>query len=178
MRISHHLECRRLCLHLKAIILYDSVPTWNMNSAQSSFWSFLGAYFVCFLQMPQNFLKILSIVFPDIPGTVECPLLSSLQSRRLQGHDRTQKEPTGDYVMSCVCPASTDAVSLVSVRVPHTLQELLENTRSSHPGFPCGPRNLVFSVNCFSRLGLSVQEAVALLVTLLKFPLLGRCGPN
>ncbi|KAF6130889.1 hypothetical protein HJG60_007846 [Phyllostomus discolor] len=128
--------------------------------------------------MPQNFLKILSIVFPDIPATVECSLLSSLQRRRLQGHERTQKEPTVDCVMSWVCPTSTDAVLLVSVRVPHNLQELLENTRSSHPGSPCGPRNLVFSVNCLSRLGLSVQEAVALLMTILKFPLLGRCGPN
>lgn len=80
---------------------------------------------MCFLQMPQNFLRILSVVFPDIPETVECSLLSSLQSHRFQGHERMQKELAVDCDMSCVCPTSTDAVLLVSVGMPHNLQELL-----------------------------------------------------
>lgn len=83
-----------------------------------------------------------------------------------------------DCTMSYVCPMSTDIVLLVSVQVARNLQGLLGNTRSSRPGFPCGPWDLVFGVICLSRRGLSVQEAVALLMILLKFPLLGRCGPN
>lgn len=40
MRIAHHLECRYLCLYLKAIILWDLVLTLQITSPlPSAFWS-------------------------------------------------------------------------------------------------------------------------------------------
>lgn len=88
-----------------------------------------------------------------------------------------QNELIVNCVVSYVQSLMT-TVWLESVKIHCNFLQLLENARSSHTGFPGGPHGSRLQCNCSSGLGLLVQEAIALLMIILKFPLPGQHRPN
>lgn len=133
---------------------------------------------MCSLQRLQNFFESYQKFFSkNLRNFGDYPSLSGPQNHSFHKHERMQNELIvnciASYVQSLVTP-----VCLVSVKIHRNFLELLENARSSHAGFPGGPRGSCLQCNCSSGLGLLVQEAIALLMIILKFPLLGQLRPN
>lgn len=126
--------------------------------------------------MPQNFFfSILSNVSSKYSRNFwACPPLSGPQNHSFHEHERTQNELTVDCVTSYV-PCLTTWSCWCLWRCT-SFSGTTGKYRKLPDWFPLWSMWVLCLV--FSGLGLLVQEAVALLMIILKCSLPGQCGPN
>lgn len=144
-----------------------STDTTNNESSTFCRLMFLGSLPCVLLADLSKLSCYLLSSFSSIPWSFECSSLSGPQNHSFREHERVQNALMVVGTVSCIpCPMTCG----VCEKAPQS-SGISGKYWKPHSAFPCGPWRSCLQCNCSSGPGLSVQEAVALLMIILRSPL-------